>query len=351
MTGSFDAVVLGTSTPDRSQLEWVRSILAPDGVVVFERPNRGSRSAKSLLAAAGFHLAGLASPESIVAELATQSETEASGRVAPHAHAATASTDPFEVHRARVAEVLPSGDAAAIKGLYRELGELLDAEFGDDPDLVPALSFPESAPIVAAAVTVRHGLVLDAGCGPNPTVAIAVGSVPGRTVVALDIGEGTAALARRCAAHKGIDLLVVVGDLEHLPFRGAAFAAAVCDDAIEHVPDDSAAAAELARVMQRNAGVVIATPNRWSLQVLVRKVRDRLAGHTNPPAHYYAAASHLREYTWFDLERLLAPHFIIRRRLAVPWTGGRREQLASRFTATPVGRHLSRMVVVEVVTR
>src|SRR3954464_15895719 len=101
-------------------------------------------------------------------------------------------TDPFTRYRADIEAAGGSDDSEQIKAAYRSLGSYLEAELADDLDRVPVLSFGETTPVVAAEVPGSAGLVLDAGCGPNPALAIAIGGDPARTVVALDIGLGTA---------------------------------------------------------------------------------------------------------------------------------------------------------------
>lgn len=274
---------------------------------------------------------------------------EPAGR-APRAvvEARTRSADPLARHRAATGAALAAGDAASVKQLYADLGaDWLDATAAAGLDGVPVLSAPETRPVVVGALAERRGLVLDAGCGPNPAVAAALAADPGRRVVALDIGWGTVATARAVAGQAGATLLGVVGDVERLPFRGGAFAALVCDDTIEHLPDDATGAAELARVLAPGGTALIATPNRWSLSVLAAKLRDRWHGRRRLPSAYYAAESHLREYTWAELDRLLAPRFGPRRRHPVGWTGGRKRRLATRVVQLPVLWRLSQMIVVE----
>ncbi|MFP5219517.1 MAG: hypothetical protein ACLGIG_07245, partial [Actinomycetes bacterium] len=63
-------------------------------------------------------------------------------------------------------------------------------------------------------------------------------------------------------------------------------------------------------------------------------------------AHYFAAESHLREYTWPQLEKLArAAGLRISARRAVPWPGAGRRAVASTVTAHPPARLLSRMLV------
>ena len=254
--------------------------------------------------------------------------------------------DPFERHRREVASVLPSGDPDAVKRLYVHLGEDLEAAYGADPSTAPRLSYDETAAVVAGSVPAGAARVLDAGCGPDPGAGTLLGARPGTTVVALDIGLGTVRLARAKAELGGVRLLGVVGDVERLPFRDGAFDAAVCDDTIEHLPDDLTGLRELHRVVAPGGRVVVATPNRWSAQVLVRKLRDRRAGRRLPAEHYYAAESHLREYTWRSLCRLArACGLRIVARRSVDWPGQGRRAVLSRLTRRAPGRMVSRMLV------
>ena len=255
-------------------------------------------------------------------------------------------TDPFARHRAEVPQALASGRPDDVKRLYVHLSEDLEAAFGHDVASVPRLSYPETAAVVVGAVPDGARLVLDAGCGPDPGAATMLARRPGTTVVALDIGLGTVRLARAKAALEGVRLLPVVADVERLPFRDGAFDAVVCDDTVEHLPDDLEGVRELRRVTAPRGRVVLATPNRWSAQVLVRRARDRRAGRRLPASHYFAAESHLREYTWPQLVRL-ARRAGLRpvARHSVDWAGAGRQAAASRLTRRGPGRMLSRVLV------
>lgn len=258
----------------------------------------------------------------------------------------------LEIHRSHADEVLPKADGASIKRLYVELGELLEAAVGDDVEAVPLLSYPEIAPVVAGLLHDKRGLVLDAGCGPYPTLSLILSSRPDRRVVALDIGLGIVRLARAYASKRGIRLLGVVADLEALPFRNGAFDAAACEDTIEHVPDDESAVKEMARVMKPSGRLVLTTPNRIRLDVLSRRFKERLRGRGRSlPSAYFAASTHLREYTWPQLERLVRPWFSVVARAQVPWSGNYRARLANRLVGFHPLRRLGRMVVLSLEPR
>ena len=245
---------------------------------------------------------------------------------------------------AEVQRAAADGDFDRVRHAYQLLGEDLERSYGNDLSRVPVLSYRDTAGIVAHQVPEVCKRVLDAGCGPNPSLSMLLWRSE-RTVVALDIGLGTARLARAVARQGGVPLSVVVGDLERLPFRRGAFSCVVCDDTIEHVPDDRTAMTEIIRTLGPDGTAVIATPNRRSLQVVWRKARDRARGRRRPAAAYYAAASHLREYTHRDVERLVGTHGHLRRFVPNGWSAhGGKARIAGAFIAR-VAPRLSRTVI------
>ena len=257
----------------------------------------------------------------------------------------SAPEDPFQRHRVDVEKSMRSGDPDAIKQSYRDLGSYLHDAYGDGERIPPQLSWPETASVVAGAIPVRAVRVLDAGCGPNPATAIAVHR-PDRLVIALDIGLGTVRLACATGRTRQCELAGVVGDVEHLPLRAGCLDAAICDDTIEHVPDDRAAVRELARCLRSDGVVVVATPNRWGLQVLARRVKDRIRGRRLSAPAYFATSSHLREYTPAELGGILADDFVVDRFLPVGWAGSSLAQrIASRAVRRGPLRTFTRVVV------
>lgn len=224
-------------------------------------------------------------------------------------------------HRSAAEDAIASGDPSAIKRLYVELGDDLWSQHGDDPSQMPLFSLQGTHPVVAAELAGVGGTLLDAGCGPNPALSIALAADERRTVVSLDIGHGTVRSALAVAGERGVQLIGVVGDVEALPFRSRAFDGIACDDTIEHLPDDAAGARELTRVAVADAPIAIATPNRRSLGILRRKFVDRIRGRRHPASAYFVSNSHLREYTWRELESLTRPVLDVWTRRGVPFDG------------------------------
>ncbi|MBP8947741.1 MAG: class I SAM-dependent methyltransferase [Candidatus Promineofilum sp.] len=109
---------------------------------------------------------------------------------------------------------------------------------------------------------IRHwsdlrGAILDNGTGLG-TYLEAIGRLsPGSLRAGLEVEHerAVAALARADA--------IVLGVGEQLPFADDSFDLILSNEVIEHVADDRAAVAEMARVARPGGRIVIFAPNRW----------------------------------------------------------------------------------------
>jgi SAM-dependent methyltransferase len=256
--------------------------------------------------------------------------------------------DPLTRHRQKTEDVLRNPDEAAIKNLYVELGDdFWKTTSQQSAADVPVLSSPETLSIVVEALRGTHGLILDAGCGPNPAAAIALMEQGSRSVLAIDIGWGMVRTAQSVAATRGVVLPGVAADVERLPFRSGVFDGLVCDDTIEHLPNDREGVAELARVLRPSGTAILATPNRHSAAVLRARLSDLRKGTVRPRRDHFVASSHLREYTWAEFERLVGDFFSIEQRRPVGWQNGRRKKALTRFLNVPLFFKVSQMIVLE----
>lgn len=251
----------------------------------------------------------------------------------------------LESHRSGMTDDSVRADAEAVKRLYIELGAELEKALRSDVETTPVLSYPETGPVVASLATDMRGLLLDAGCGPYPIFEASLGPDLSRTIVAMDISEGTVRLATDLSRRLALPVWGVVADVEALPFRDRVFDGSICQDTIEHLPDDRGAIAELARVLRPEGRLILATPNRVRLDVLVRRWRDRRRGISRPERDYYEANSHLREYSWRDLRNIVRGRFRVVRRASVGWTGGPRAAWATRLVRYWPFRLVSRVVI------
>jgi len=81
-----------------------------------------------------------------------------------------------------------------------------------------------------------------------------------RQTVAVDIAVDMLRTGR--SRPDGREIRAVAADMEHLPFRNAVFAKAVCLSAIHHVPDIRRALREVARVLREDGMVVFSEPGK-----------------------------------------------------------------------------------------
>ena len=65
-----------------------------------------------------------------------------------------------------------------------------------------------------------------------------------------------------------------------------------------------------------------------------------------PAVNYFAAESHLREYTRRELDRLVGGVAVVDQRATVGWSGGGVRRLLTLVTRTPPLRAFDRMLVV-----
>jgi SAM-dependent methyltransferase len=142
---------------------------------------------------------------------------------------------------------------------------------------------------------------LDAGCGTGRNL---VDLAAGGPAVGVDVSLRALGFARRRAAAP-----LVCASLEALPFRAGTFAAALSRDVFYMVPDDAAAAREIARVLAPGGVIALSAP-----------AFNALAG-----AHDRAVGG-LRRYT--------APG--LKRRLEEAGLEVRRTTYANFFLAVPI---------------
>jgi SAM-dependent methyltransferase len=136
--------------------------------------------------------------------------------------------------------------------------------------------------------------VLDLGCGGGRHAFEAFRS--GADVVALDRSDGEikdvagmfAAMRAEGQAPAGSLAAAVTGDALALPFADASFDRVIAAEVLEHVPQDGAALAELARVLRPGGRLAVTVP-RW----FPERVCWALSSDYHAPA---VAGGHVRIY-------------------------------------------------------
>ena len=124
--------------------------------------------------------------------------------------------------------------------------------------------------------------VLDAGCGAGNHLGMY--RLITSTVFGVDLSD---AMSRAAARHA----VTVQGDVQLLPFRGAAFDYVSSHVVISHVPDSRAALAELARVTKAGGRLLLVVPNRWSFITPMRVLLVRLGKYTLGSCRHYTVGT------------------------------------------------------------
>jgi ubiquinone/menaquinone biosynthesis C-methylase UbiE len=115
-----------------------------------------------------------------------------------------------------------------------------------------------------------HHLYLDAGCG-SQTWTLETWhkySKSGVEIIALDINLQSLKTLRKHIKDEGINVSLVLGDLEHLPFRQGIFDRVKCTEVIEHVTNDLLAVTEISRVSKRSGLLLLSVPTSISERLI-----------------------------------------------------------------------------------
>ena len=105
--------------------------------------------------------------------------------------------------------------------------------------------------------------MLEIGCGTAPFLVAAAARYP--RLVGVDVAFRWLVVAQKRLAEAGLDLPLICGNAEALPFRPQTFDRVVAESVLEHVQDQSRVLAECWRVLRPHGWLYVATPNRLSL--------------------------------------------------------------------------------------
>jgi ubiquinone/menaquinone biosynthesis C-methylase UbiE/uncharacterized protein YbaR (Trm112 family) len=136
----------------------------------------------------------------------------------------------------------------------------------------------------SAGLLGAHGALVDVGVGGSGYTVIEAARA-GQAAVGCDLSLEGLAKARRFAVAEGVAerTLWICCSAEKLPLATASFASSLAVAVIEHVPDDTAALAELARVLEPGGLAWVTVPhalrNVWPGFRGANRRHDRRLGH------------------------------------------------------------------------
>jgi SAM-dependent methyltransferase len=109
----------------------------------------------------------------------------------------------------------------------------------------------------------HEGVLLDVGCGSGPLLVAAAQSF--RQVVGVDIAFRWLVVAQKRLEEAGLRAPLICACAEALPFPDQSVDCVAYQSVLEHLRDQSQAAAEAFRVLRASGRVFVATPNRFSV--------------------------------------------------------------------------------------
>lgn len=112
--------------------------------------------------------------------------------------------------------------------------------------------------------TAPRGLTLDLGCGSGEASSALLES-GAQKVIGIDISLVELMLARKLLGELGLPHQLVAGCAEAMPFPDGMFDFIYSPDVIEHVADQTAYLAEVARTLAAGGDVLLNSPNRFSV--------------------------------------------------------------------------------------
>jgi demethylmenaquinone methyltransferase/2-methoxy-6-polyprenyl-1,4-benzoquinol methylase len=131
--------------------------------------------------------------------------------------------------------------------------------------------------------------VLDVATGTGDLAIAIARACPGAQVIGLDPSPRMLAIARAKLERRGLDVTLVEGDAQELPFKSCELDAATIAFGIRNVPDRARALRELARVVRPGGRIsvlelgepragVMAGLARWHTRVVVPRLGALLSG-------------------------------------------------------------------------
>ena len=197
-------------------------------------------------------------------------------------------------------------------------GDKVDLEW-DDGHVFPSKVYPDVAFLfqrmnevsVGKAEVSGRELVLDIGCG-RAIDAVELAKKGGRCL-GLESSRKMLNHARKYIADNGMEVSLVRGAGEYLPFKNKTFDRVVCKGALDHFFDPAKAIEEMARVLKPQGKAIIAIANFESLgfrlgRWLFTLEETVLRGKREHKNILQVPADHTIKLDYVVLKRLVEPH-------------------------------------------
>jgi len=203
----------------------------------------------------------------------------------------------------------------------------VDLEWDDDhilpPVVRPDLAFfwDRMNEVSIREVEVSEGEeILDVGCG-RAFDAIQLAKRGGECF-GLESSNRMINLAREQLTKDDIEVTLIQGIGEYLPFKDSSLDKVICKGAIDHFPEPSKAFEEMARVLKPQGKAIIVIANFESLGFKIQRYLFRIRcilpwGRTEEAQVWQVPADHTYKFDYPFSKRLLSPHFKIEQSIGI----------------------------------
>jgi ubiquinone/menaquinone biosynthesis C-methylase UbiE len=162
--------------------------------------------------------------------------------------------------------------------------------------LVPAVTGPWAADLVAAADPPLGARVLDVACGTGIVARLAAERVgPAGHIVGLDLNPGMLAVARGLPPQPGAPITWHAASAVALPYPNAAFDVVLCQQGLQFFPDRPAAVREMHRVLAPGGRLALSVYSTIAHNPATQVLAEALARHGAPKAAAIKRAEHALE--------------------------------------------------------
>ncbi|MCL0069105.1 methyltransferase domain-containing protein [Dehalococcoidia bacterium] len=194
----------------------------------------------------------------------------------------------------------------------------------DDGHVLPSKVYPDVAFLFRRMTEVTLGevgtesgeIILDIGCG-RAIDAIELAR-KGGICIGIEPSKKMLDHARKSIAESGLEVSLIRGVGEHLPFKSGSLDKVVCKGSLDHFPDPARALEETSRVLKSRGRAIIAIANFESLGFrlgrglfALEKIISR--GKANRENVWNTPADHTCKFDYVTLKRLAEPRLEAKR--------------------------------------
>ncbi len=232
-----------------------------------------------------------------------------------------------------------------LKELYELTGHAMRDSHGVTLEYNPCSVVSISAAVVKMARRIPAGKILNVGMGGYPVVDVELQKM-GFFVTGVEYSFSLTQLAAQALKQANYPSRCLTADGTALPIKNEAYESCLCSETIEHIEDDGKVIQEIYRVLKPGGYLLLTVPCLLNLNGFQDRIRQYFKKKS-----WIVHPSHLREYNYFSVKKLIAGFFEVKEWHPVPFTEEPfdkmpYEKLLSWLLYLPFFKHFSTSIAV-----